>query len=42
VVFELPAAERAEGFTETVIGLSAAEALDESGRCLRCDIRDHH
>jgi hypothetical protein len=25
-----------------VIGLSAAEALDESGRCLRCDIRDHH
>jgi NADH-quinone oxidoreductase subunit F len=41
-VFELPAAERAEGFTETVIGLSPAEALDEAGRCLRCDIRDHH
>ena len=42
VVFELPAAERAEGFTETVIGLSPAEALDEAGRCLRCDIRDRH
>ena len=40
--FELPAAERAEGFAETMIGLSPAEAQDEAGRCLRCDIREHH
>jgi NADH-quinone oxidoreductase subunit F len=39
---ELPAAERAESFAEAMIGISAEEALDESGRCLRCDIREHH
>jgi NADH-quinone oxidoreductase subunit F len=39
---ELPAAERAESFVECMIGLSAEDALDESMRCLRCDIRDHH
>jgi NADH-quinone oxidoreductase subunit F len=27
---------------ESVPGLSPEEALDEAGRCLRCDIRDHH
>jgi NADH-quinone oxidoreductase subunit F len=39
---ELPAAERAESFVEAMIGLPAEEALEEAGRCLRCDIRDHH
>ena len=39
---ELPAAERAESFVEATIGLSADEALEEAGRCLRCDIKDHH
>jgi NADH-quinone oxidoreductase subunit F len=39
---ELPAAERAESFVEAMVGLSAEEALDEAGRCLRCDIKDHH
>ena len=23
-------------------GLSAADALEEAGRCLRCDIKDQH
>ena len=39
---ELPAAERAESFVEAMVGLSADDALDEAGRCLRCDIKDHH
>jgi NADH-quinone oxidoreductase subunit F len=39
---ELPAAERAESFVEAMVGLSAEDALDEAGRCLRCDIKDHH
>ena len=39
---ELPAAERAESFVEALVGLSAEDALDEAGRCLRCDIKDHH
>ena len=39
---ELPPRERAESFCEAMIGLSAEEALDETSRCLRCDIRDHH
>ena len=39
---ELPPAERAESFVEATIGLSAEDALDEAGRCLRCDIKDHH
>jgi hypothetical protein len=39
---ELPARERAESFTETMISLSAEETLDEASRCLRCDIKDHH
>jgi NADH-quinone oxidoreductase subunit F len=39
---EVPAAERVENFEEVVIGLSAGETLEEAGRCLRCDIKDHH
>jgi NADH-quinone oxidoreductase subunit F len=39
---ELPAAERVESFVEAMVGLSADDALDEAGRCLRCDIKDHH
>ena len=39
---ELPAAERVESFVEAMVGLPADEALDEAGRCLRCDIKDHH
>ena len=39
---ELPAADRAESFAEATVGLSAGEAFEEAGRCLRCDIKDHH
>ena len=39
---ELPARERVESFVEAMVGISPADALDEAGRCLRCDIRDHH
>jgi NADH-quinone oxidoreductase subunit F len=39
---ELPAAERAESFVEAMVGLTADDALDEAGRCLRCDLKDHH
>jgi NADPH-dependent glutamate synthase beta subunit-like oxidoreductase len=39
---EVPAAERVLGFDEATMGLTAAEAMDESGRCLRCDIRESH
>ena len=40
-VHELPAAERAQGFGEAVVGLAQEEALEEACRCLRCDIRSH-
>jgi NADPH-dependent glutamate synthase beta subunit-like oxidoreductase len=39
---EVPASERVENFAEVTIGLSEEEARDESIRCLRCDIKDHH
>jgi NADH-quinone oxidoreductase subunit F len=39
---EVPAAERVESFVEAMAGLSAADALEEAGRCLRCDIKDQH
>ncbi len=39
---ELPAAERMDDFVEVVVGISAEEALQETTRCLRCDIREHH
>ena len=38
----IPAAERVENFEEAVAGLSAAEALEEACRCMRCDIKDTH
>ncbi len=39
---ELPAHDRAESFVEAMVGLCAEDALEEAGRCLRCDIKDHH
>jgi NADH-quinone oxidoreductase subunit F len=39
---EVPALERVESFEETVLGLSAEEAAEEAGRCLRCDVHEHH
>jgi len=39
---ELPADERMESFVEAVLGISPEEALEETARCLRCDIREHH
>jgi NADH-quinone oxidoreductase subunit F len=41
VTGELPAEERATCFREVSIGLTPVEAMEESCRCLRCDIRDH-
>jgi NADH-quinone oxidoreductase subunit F len=38
---ELPAAERVEGFSEAVVGISPEEALEEAARCLRCDLHEH-
>jgi NADH-quinone oxidoreductase subunit F len=40
-VHELPAGERASGFMEAVTGLTAVEAMEETCRCLRCDIREN-
>ncbi len=39
-VTELPAAVRASTFEEATHGLSAVEAMEESCRCLRCDLRN--
>ncbi|HUD98434.1 MAG TPA: FAD-dependent oxidoreductase [Bryobacteraceae bacterium] len=38
---ELPALERARNFNEAMLGLTAQQAMDEAGRCLRCDIREN-
>jgi NADH-quinone oxidoreductase subunit F len=38
---ELPARERVLNFNEAMLGLTAQQALDEAGRCLRCDIREN-
>ncbi len=40
-VHELPASERASGFMEAVTGLTPVEAMEESCRCLRCDVREN-
>jgi len=40
-VHELPADERAGGFMEAVTGLTPVEAMEETCRCLRCDIREN-
>jgi NADH-quinone oxidoreductase subunit F len=39
---ELPSGERVESFVETMIGFSPEDVAEESSRCLRCDIKDHH
>ncbi|MDE3165802.1 MAG: FAD-dependent oxidoreductase [Acidobacteriota bacterium] len=39
---ELPPRERVENFEETTLSLTPEETLAEAGRCLRCDIKDHH
>ncbi len=39
-VTELPAAVRVRTFEEATHGLSAVEAMEESCRCLRCDLRN--
>jgi len=39
---EIPPGDRVETFAEVMIGLSAEDANNEAGRCLRCDIKDHH
>jgi hypothetical protein len=39
---ETPAHERVETFEEVKVGLGAEEVLVEAGRCLRCDVKDHH
>jgi len=37
----LAARLRAGSDDEVVVGFSAEEALDESNRCLRCDVKTH-
>jgi NADH-quinone oxidoreductase subunit F len=37
---EVPAAQRCKVFTEAVVGLAPVEAMEESCRCLRCDVRN--
>jgi NADH-quinone oxidoreductase subunit F len=36
---EMPAAERVKSYAEVSLGLTAAAALEETSRCLRCDLR---
>jgi len=36
-----PARERVLNFNEAMMGLSAEAALEETGRCLRCDVREN-
>jgi NADH-quinone oxidoreductase subunit F len=38
---ELPAAQRVKSHTEVSLGLTPVAALEETSRCLRCDIRSH-
>jgi NADH-quinone oxidoreductase subunit F len=40
VVGELEPAERVHSFAEVAIGLAPVEAMEETCRCLRCDIRN--
>ncbi|MEI8198123.1 MAG: hypothetical protein WCI73_19685, partial [Phycisphaerae bacterium] len=35
----LPAPDRHENFSEVTLGLNGADALAESSRCLRCDVK---
>jgi hypothetical protein len=41
-VSELPAEVRAASFREATIGLAPVEAMEETCRCLRCDIKNGH
>jgi NADH-quinone oxidoreductase subunit F len=36
---EVPAAQRVQSYSEVSLGLTAAAAVEETARCLRCDIR---
>ena len=36
---EVPAAQRVQSYAEVSLGLTAAAALEETSRCLRCDVR---
>jgi NADH-quinone oxidoreductase subunit F len=36
---EMPAAQRVQSYAEVSLGLTAVAALEETARCLRCDIR---
>ena len=36
---EMPAAERVKSYAEVSLGLTAVAALEETTRCLRCDVR---
>ena len=36
---EMPAAQRVQSYAEVSLGLTPVAALEETGRCLRCDIR---
>jgi hypothetical protein len=36
---EMPAAQRVQSYAEVSLGLTAAAALEETARCLRCDVR---
>ena len=36
---EMPAAQRVQSYAEVSLGLTAVAALEETSRCLRCDIR---
>ena len=42
VTEELPAHERVENFEESVVGFTPVQAMEESCRCLRCDVKEHH
>jgi NADH-quinone oxidoreductase subunit F len=37
----LPAKQRVKDFEEAVLPLTAAEAVEEASRCLRCDIKEN-
>ena len=36
---EMPAAQRVQSYAEVSLGLTAAAAMEETARCLRCDVR---
>ena len=37
---DMPAAQRVKTFQEATLPITATEAVEEAGRCLRCDIRE--